>query len=130
MVTDLSTKVIRKKNEIGKCRGFYSEKLLYLKLLLKMSCYSSGNQTNFGKGNFKDFQSFVVICNPKDFFNFQFNFIFSGSYKLQNNSGAFTVSLFRFFTLLFRKMDFFWQMKCHILKVMFLFTAIQLEAKL
>ena len=60
--------------KIGKCREFYSEQLLYLKLLLKRNSYSSGNQRNFGK-----VYGFTNLCRhfkSKRLFQFSFKFHF------------------------------------------------------
>ena len=53
--------------------------------------------------------SYVGICNPKDFFNFRLNFIFFFVffYKLQNDHGPFTVYFFDFLLYFSRKWTFF-----------------------
>ena len=81
--------------KIGNCREFDSEQLLYLKLVVKMCSYLSGNQRNFLKICENDRKSVLFFSELIfDFFLFK---VF-----------GYTAGLFfRFFVLLCRKIHFF-----------------------
>ena len=55
--------------KIGNCREFDSEQLLYLKLVVKMCSYLSGNQRNFEKMSENDRKFVIFFCELVFYFS-------------------------------------------------------------
>ena len=93
--------------KIGNCREFDSEQLLYLKLVVKMCSYLSGNQRNFGKMSENDRKSVFFFSELVFYFSF-FKVCFWIEIKFTKFLAAYRAHFFDFLLYFAGKRNFLW----------------------